>query len=224
MQSRAHEDWQVLGHRHCKLLVLFPVRLPPGGSYCLVKREPYPLCSQWHPETYLQHRKNDDSKIRLMINFPPPTLKCLWLSSGREMSCWKLNFVHLCSGGNPMFKINMLVLFEVVCSSKAQLLCLFYAWYSREMQFNLWYKILLKERSFKKKKKKDTLLRKKEYCPQSPSYLSYRTINGFCLYCFHNSYEKSSLPTLVSPLWYFLKYFGVRLHATSLEILSWAQR
>lgn len=147
-------DWQVLGHRHCKLLVLFPVRLPPGGSYCLFKREPYPLCSQWHPGTYLQHRKNDDSKIRLMIKLPPTPLKCLWLSSGREMSCWKLNLVHLCFGGNPVFKINMLVLFEVVCSSKAQLLCLFYAWYSREMQFNLWYKILLKERSFKKKKKK----------------------------------------------------------------------
>lgn len=77
-----------------------------------------------------------------MIKSPPTPHKCLWLSSGREMSCWKLNLVHLGSGGNPVFKINMRVLFEVVCSSKAQLLCLYYARCSLEMQFNLWYKIL----------------------------------------------------------------------------------
>lgn len=98
------------------------------------------------PSGILEHacntEKNDDSKIDLMIKSPPTPHKFLWLSSGREMSCWKLNLVHLGSGGNPVFKINMRVLFEVVCSSKAQLLCLYYAWCSLEMQFNLWYKIL----------------------------------------------------------------------------------
>lgn len=88
------------------------------------------------PSGILKHTLNaekNDLKMDLMIKLAPYPHKCLWLSSGTEMSCWKLNLVHLCSGGNPVFKINMLVLFEVVCSSKAQLLCLYYAWYSREM-------------------------------------------------------------------------------------------
>lgn len=89
--------------------------------------------SQIHsaPSGILEHtrntEKNDDSRTDLMIKFPPTPHKCLWLSSGRELSCWKLNLVHLGSGGNPVLKINMRVFFEVVCSSKAQSLCLYYA-------------------------------------------------------------------------------------------------
>lgn len=113
------------------------------------------------------------------------------------MSCWKLNFIHLYSGGNPVFKINMLVLFEVLCSSKAQLLCLYYVCYSREMQFNLWYKILAERRQFWEKKI-STLLGRWEYCPQSPSYLSYHIINKFYLYCFH-SYSEISSSLLLPP-------------------------